>query len=179
MYHAGVIKLTQRMTGGFLFQGSYTYSKLMTNADAFSGSTGPHGYRPAGHGILDRPFRSDPQHQAQHRARASVGPGKRWLNSGVGSHILSGWRIAAVQSYVSGLPIGVTTSAPLAGDEFNPLVDRFLNRSAFAQPVGQLGNAPRIVFNRIVWGARTQISTARTLARSQRRAIRPGRCSSV
>ena len=40
MYHAGVIKVTQRMTNGFLFQGSYTFSKLMTDADVFSGSTG-------------------------------------------------------------------------------------------------------------------------------------------
>ena len=40
MYHAGVLKLTQRLSNGFLFQGSYTYSKLMTNADVFSGSTG-------------------------------------------------------------------------------------------------------------------------------------------
>jgi hypothetical protein len=40
MYHAGVFKLTQRMTSGFMFQGSYTLSKLMTDADVFSGSTG-------------------------------------------------------------------------------------------------------------------------------------------
>ena len=40
MYHAGVLKLTQRLTDGFLFQGSYTYSRLMTNADTFSGSSG-------------------------------------------------------------------------------------------------------------------------------------------
>ena len=40
MYHAGVVKLTKRMSDGFLFQGSYTFSKLMTDADTFSGSTG-------------------------------------------------------------------------------------------------------------------------------------------
>ena len=40
MYHAGVFKLTQRLTNGFVFQGSYTISKLMTDADVFSGSTG-------------------------------------------------------------------------------------------------------------------------------------------
>ena len=93
------------------------------------------------------------------------GPGRRWLNSGVASHVLGGWRIAAVQSYSSGLPIGVTTGAaplaifngsnrpnvtgeawraPIAGDEFDPRVDRYLNRAAFSAPVAQLGNAPRI-----------------------------------
>jgi hypothetical protein len=71
------------------------------------------------------------------------GPGKRWLNSGGAlSHIIGGWRIAAVQSYSSGFPLGVTTGAaplpifngtnrpnvtgedwraPIAGDEFNRL----------------------------------------------------------
>ena len=40
------------------------------------------------------------------------GPGRPWLNSGgVASHVFGGWRIAAVQSYSSGLPIRVTTSA--------------------------------------------------------------------
>src|SRR4029450_1018100 len=33
MYHAGVFKLTQRMTAGLLFQGSSTYSSLVTTAD--------------------------------------------------------------------------------------------------------------------------------------------------
>ena len=40
MYHAGVLKLTQQLSQGFMFQGSYTYSRLMTDADTFSGSTG-------------------------------------------------------------------------------------------------------------------------------------------
>jgi hypothetical protein len=92
------------------------------------------------------------------------GAGRRWLRSGIASHIAGGWRIAFIQAYTSGLPIGVTTNAPLnifngtnrpnvtgadwrapiAGSEFDPTVDRFLNRAAFVQPVGELGNAPRI-----------------------------------
>ena len=39
---------------------------------------------------------------------------------------------------------GADWRAPIAGDEFDPQVDRFLNRAAFVQPVGALGNAPRI-----------------------------------
>ena len=73
--------------------------------------------------------------------------------------MLGGWRFAVIQAYSSGFPIGVTTNAPLnifngtnrpnvtgadwrapiAGDEFDPLVDRFLNRAAFVQPVGGAG----------------------------------------
>ena len=37
-YHAGVVKVNQRLSGGVSLQGSYTYSKIMTDADSFSGS---------------------------------------------------------------------------------------------------------------------------------------------
>jgi hypothetical protein len=185
MYHAGVLKLTQRMTGGFLFQGSYTYSKLMTNADAFSGSTGA--MDTAQPDLEYSIGRFDQTHSIKLNTVLELpwGEGKRWLNSGVASHVLGGWRIAAVQSYVSGLPIGVTTSAPLpifngtnrpnvtgenwraplAGEEFNPRVDRFLNRAAFVQPVGQLGNAPRINGDvRRFWNLSENVSLAKTIS---------------
>jgi hypothetical protein len=91
------------------------------------------------------------------------GEGRKWLRDGLASRVLGGWRVALIQSYSSGVPIAVTTNAPLnifnganrpnvtgeswrattAGEEFDPLVDRFLNRAAFVQPVGSLGNAPR------------------------------------
>ena len=184
MYHAGVLKLTQRMSAGFLFQGSYTYSKLMTNADAFSGSTGA---MDTAQPELEYSIgRFDQTHSIKLNTvfELPFGSGKRWLTSGIGSHVLGGWRIAAVQSYVSGLPIGVTTSAPLpifngtnrpnvtgadwraptAGDEFNPRVDRFLNSAAFVQPVGQLGNAPRINGDvRRFWNLSENISLAKTI----------------
>ena len=185
MYHAGVLKLTQRLSAGFLFQGSYTYSKLMTNADAFSGSTGA--MDTAQPDLEYSIGRFDQTHSIKLNTvfELPFGDGKRWLNSGIGSHVLGGWRIAAVQSYVSGLPIGVTTSAPLpifngtnrpnvtgadwrgpiAGDEFNPRVDRFLDRAAFVQPVGQLGNAPRINGDvRRFWNLSENISLAKTIS---------------
>jgi hypothetical protein len=184
MYHAGVLKLTQRMTHGFMFQGSYTYSKLMTNADAFSGSTGS---MDTAQPELEYSIgRFDQTHSIKLNTVVELpwGPGRPWLTSGALSHILGGWRVAAVQTYVSGLPIGVTTAAPLpifngtnrpnvtgadwraplAGDEFDPRVDRFLNRAAFVQPVGQLGNAPRINGDvRRFWNLTENLSVAKTV----------------
>jgi hypothetical protein len=100
--------------------------------------------------------------------------------------VLGGWRIAAVQSYSSGFPIGVTTgAAPLAifngtnrpnvtglpwraapkGDEFNPLVDRYLDRAAFSVPVAQLGNAPRRNPDvRRPWNLTENVSVAKTIS---------------
>jgi len=187
MYHAAVLKLTQRLTNGFLFQGSYTYSKLMTNADTFSGSTGSMDQAQPeleySIGRLDQP------HVIKLNTvfELPFGPGRRWVREGVASHVIGGWRIAAVQSYSSGLPIGVTTGAaplpifngsnrpnvtgadwraPFAdGEEFNPLVDRFLDRAAFSAPVGTLGNAPRINGDvRRPWNMVENMSVAKTVS---------------
>jgi hypothetical protein len=185
LYHAGVLKLTQRMSAGFLFQGSYTYSKLMTDADVFSGSTGS--MDTAQPDLEYSIGRLDQTHSIKLSTvyELPFGPGRRWVTDGFASHVIGGWRIAAVQSYTSGLPIGVTTSAPLpifngtnrpnvtgedwrapiAGDEFDPLVDRFLNRAAFVQPVGQLGNAPRINGDvRRFWNMSENVSLAKTIS---------------
>ena len=75
MYHAAVFKLTQRMTDGLLFQGSYTYSRLMTNADTFSGSSGSMDTAQPDLEYLDRPVRPAAQHQAEHGVRAALWTG--------------------------------------------------------------------------------------------------------
>ena len=103
--------------------------------------------------------------------------------------LAGGWRFAAIQSYSSGYPLGVTTNAPLnifngtnrpnvtgadwrapiAGDEFNPLVDRYLNRAAFVQPVAALGNAPRINPDvRRPWNLNENVSLAKSIKVSSR-----------
>ena len=191
MYHAGVLKMTQRFSNGLSFQGSYTYSKLMTDADAFSGSGGS--MDTAQPGLEWSVGRLDQTHSIKLNTLYELpfGENRRWLNSGIASKIIGGWRIAAVQNYTSGLPIGITTGAsplpifnggnrpnvvagadwraPLAGAEFNPLVDRFLNKAAFTAPVGQLGNAPRINGAvRRFWNPSENISLAKTISISGR-----------
>ena len=52
----------------------------------------------------------------------------------------------------------------MAGDEFDPRVDRDLNRAAFSAPVGQLGNAPRVNGDvRRPWNLTENISLAKTI----------------
>jgi hypothetical protein len=187
MYHAGIFKLTQRTRNGLTFQGSYVLSKLMTDADSFSASTGAMDAAQPGLeysiGALDQ----------THIVKLSTvyelpfGEGRRWLTDGVASKILGGWRVAAVQNYSSGTPIGVTINAPLpifngtnrpnttgadwrapiAGGEFDPLVDSFLNRAAFSQPVGTLGNAPRRNADvRRFWNKSENVSVSKTVTLS-------------
>jgi hypothetical protein len=189
MYHAAVLKLTQRLSRGFLFQGSYTYSRLMTNADTFSGSTGS--MDTAQPDLEYTIGRYDQPHAIKLSTvfELPFGEGRRWLTEGILGQIIGGWRVAGIQIYTSGLPIGVTTSgaplpifngtnrpnvtgadwrAPIAGDEFDPLVDRYLNRAAFVQPVGQLGNAPRMNGDvRRPWNLTESLSVARTISLSK------------
>jgi len=112
------------------------------------------------------------------------GEGRRWLTKGIANQIAGGWRIALIQAYSSGVPIGVTTNAPLnifngtnrpnltgaawraaiAGDDFDPTVDKFLDRAAFVQPVGELGNAPRINPDvRRFWNLTENLSLAKSI----------------
>ena len=158
-YHAGVLKVNQRLSGGVSLQGSYTYSKIMTDADSFSGSgRAMDAARPELEWSVGR---FDQTHSIKINSvfELPFGEGRRWLTTGIANQIVGGWRIAVIQAYSSGFPIGVTTNAPLnifngtnrpnvtgadwrapiAGDEFDPTVDRFLDRAAFVQPVGATG----------------------------------------
>jgi hypothetical protein len=184
-YHAGVIKVNQRLTGGLSLQASYTYSKLMTDADSFS-QTAPTSLDTARPELEWSIGRFDQTHTIKINTvyELPFGEGRRWLTKGVANYILGGWRAAVIQSYASGLPIGVTSNAPLnifngtnrpnvtgadwrapiAGDKFDPAVDKFLNKDAFVQPVGALGNAPRMNGSvRRFWNLNENVSLAKSV----------------
>ena len=154
MYHAGVVKLTQRMTDGFLFQGSYTYSKLMTDADTFSGSTGsmdtaqPELEYSIGrldqthiiklNTVYELPFgpgQALAQRAASRATSSADGGSRRSRATAAGCRSASRparrrWPIFNGTNRPN--VTGADWRAPIAGDEFNPLVDRFLNRAAFS-----------------------------------------------
>jgi hypothetical protein len=165
LYNAGILKVNYRATGALLFQGSYGFSKILTNADSFYGSGGS---EDAGNRGLEKSVGAFDQ---THTVKLStvydlpVGRGKRWLSSNrLAGQIIGGWRLSAIQIYASGVPIGVTSNgslpifngtnrpwvttydwrAPVSGSSFDPNKDKYLAASAFpTQPVGVLGNAPR------------------------------------
>ena len=86
-----------------------------------------------------------------------IGPGKRWLKRGIVSQAIGGWRVGAVQRYSSGTPMGLTGQfgfpivgnrptittyddwrAPIAGDKFDPYVDRFFKAATQASFAGDV-----------------------------------------
>ncbi len=164
-YHSGILKVNYRKPGVLLFQGSYSFSKVLTNADSFYGSSGS---LDAGNRGLEKSVGAFDQ---THTVKLSTvwdvpfGKGRHWLaQGGPASYLLGGWRVSATQAYNTGFPIGITANgtlpifngtnrpyvttydwrATVAGSSFDPNKDKYLDRSVFpVQPVGILGNAPR------------------------------------
>jgi hypothetical protein len=165
-YHALVIKATRRFSSGLTFQWSYTLSKILTDSDDYAtGSQAEDQYN-------RKLEKSIGQFDQTHALKLNTlyelpfGKGKQFLSSGrFASRLLGGWRVGAIQAYVSGFPMALTRNnplpifngptrpqitsytnwrAPAAGGSFDPNVDKFLNIAAFpAQPAAGFGNATR------------------------------------
>jgi hypothetical protein len=166
-YHAMVLKLDKRYSQGLTLQGSYVFSKLLTDADGYSPDNG----------TLDhynrRLEKSIGEFDITHNLKLTYiyelpfGKGKRWLTGGPASWVLGGWRVAGSHFYASGYPLPLGNSAALGGILFNgrsPAIisthdgwiaqhnnpdwkgaDRFFKPASFfpAQPNDRPGNATR------------------------------------
>ncbi len=153
-YHALVLMLDKRYSSGLTFLGSYTLSKMFSNAETASlpgGSTLDHFNRK-----LEKALSADDQ---THVLRFSwsyelpLGKGKPWFASGLSSRLLGGWSIAGIAEYASGTPQMVSPGfslpfgggnrvfvtsydgwrAPVSGEKFDPFKDVWWNKPAFQQ----------------------------------------------
>jgi hypothetical protein len=187
-YHALLVKADKRFSGGLTFQWNYVFSKLLTDSDTYFANSAT-----AAQDQYNRRLeKSIGQFDQTHVWKFSTvydlpwGKGRRWLNHGFLPHIVGGWRVAAIQVYSSGFPIALQRNnplpifnaitrpfitsyegwrAPIAGDKFDPNVDKFLlAKTAFpAQPAASFGNATR--YNpkvRAFWNKNENVSLAKT-----------------
>ena len=186
-YHAFVFKADRRFSQGLTLQWNYVFSKLLTDSDTYfaNGSAAMDQYN-------RRLEKSIGQYDQTHVLKFSTlynlpfGKGEKWLTSGILAYVAGGWRLSAIQVYSSGSPIALTRNnplpifngttrpvvdsydnwrAPIAGDKFDPNVDRFLiTKAQFpVQPIGGFGNSTR--YNpkiRSFWGQNENISLAKT-----------------
>ncbi len=186
-YHAFVLKFDRRFSKDLTFQWSYVFSKLLTDSDSYFANS-----ETAAQDHYNRRLeKSIGQFDQTHVIKFSTlyelpfGKGRRWLSGGFLSHVVGGWRLAAIQSYSSGLPLELTRNnplpinngitrptistydgwrAPIAGDKFDPNVDRFIQPASFfgAQPQN-FGNATRHNPKfRSFWGQNENVSLAKT-----------------
>ncbi len=117
-YHAGIVKVTKRFSGGLTLLTSYTWSKLLTDADSSEpwiagvvgagvgagGAQNHYNRRPEkAYGVLDMP------HMFKLTASYDLpfGKGKSYANEGVLNYILGGWNVSTFTFLQSGYPMGV------------------------------------------------------------------------
>jgi hypothetical protein len=156
-YHAMVIKADRRFSHGLTFQWNYVLSKLITDSENYSTTGSASDQYNRG---LDKGLSSVDQ---THVLKLSTVYELPFIKR---NRFLGGWRISAIQVYASGTPLAVSRNnalplfngqtrpfvnsyddwrAPIKGDQFDPNVDRFLERSAFpaTQPSILWGNMTR------------------------------------
>jgi Carboxypeptidase regulatory-like domain len=111
-YNALEGELERRFRNGLNLLASYTYSKTITDADSsFSTETGfnsnvfgaQNPYNLKGEKAVSY---QDIPHTfvLSYLYELPVGPGKRYLNHGVGSKVLGGWQVSGIQRYQTGSP---------------------------------------------------------------------------
>ncbi|MBI4902296.1 MAG: TonB-dependent receptor [Acidobacteria bacterium] len=143
-YHSLIVKVTKRYAKGLVIDSSYVLSKMMTDSDSMWGS-----------GVAIDMFNrrleksvsnSDRTHELKFNYVYDLpfGPRKKWLNKGLVSRTIGGWRIGSVHRYASGVPLVFTGAfgfpiggnrptidtyegwrAEIAGEKFDPYVDRY------------------------------------------------------
>jgi hypothetical protein len=191
-YHAMAIKATRRFSSGLSFNWSYVLSKLLTDSDSYFANEGA-----AQDHYNRRLEKSIGRYDQTHVFKFSTlyelpfGRGRRWLSSGIASHLVGGWRVSGIQIYSSGTPIALTRNnplplrngaarpvvdsyenwrAPVQRDEFDPQVDRFM------KPANQFPAQPPYMFGNITkynpkvrgfWGKTENVSLAKSFHLSE------------
>lgn len=154
IYHALQVKVERRYSNGLSFLAHFTWSKLIDDSSSDW----------SGFGSLDSPgtdfynlrnARSVSAGDVPVRLVVSpiydlpVGPGRKWLNQGIASQVLGGWRVSGIYTASSGEPVGVTdlgyqycnaarmynVQPTMIGDPlpsgFHQTIDHWFNTSAF------------------------------------------------
>jgi len=157
-YHALVVKWEKRTSKGLTFLNSYVFSKLLTDSESMNADSG--GSMDHYNRRLEKALsRSDQTHNLKfsYSYELPFGKGKRFLSSGAAGKVIGGWRIAGIQTYASGFPMGLGPGYALplfsngsnrvtvmsydgwrggvSGKEFDPNKDLWWNPQAFSPTV--------------------------------------------
>ncbi|PWU06550.1 MAG: hypothetical protein C5B51_12035 [Terriglobia bacterium] len=142
-YHALQVKLERRLSAGFWFLSSYTFSKSLTRA-ANPSVGGNFGWEKA-LTSFDVPHNFD----FAFGYALPFGKGKRFFNQGgIGDKIIGGWQLQGITGFRSGIPYTPTIGRDVAntgaanqrpnrigsGKLDNPTLDLYFDKSAFVVP---------------------------------------------
>jgi hypothetical protein len=152
-YHAMTIKFDKRYSAGLTLLSSYVLSKMFADSDttAIPGRNVMDHYNRH----LEKALSYDDQTHVFREAftyELPFGKGKKWMQSGVASHVLGGWGLAGFLEYGGGTPMSVSPGvtsvpggagnrvfinsydnwlAPVSGSKFDPFKDVWWNKAAF------------------------------------------------
>ncbi len=110
-YHALQVRVERRFAQGLAILLAYTKSKTIDNTGDFGGFLGPGGFLNRHCFPCDRSlsFQHIPDVlRLSYRYDLPAGRGKRYINSGIASHIVGGWALAGFFTWDNGTPITVT-----------------------------------------------------------------------
>jgi hypothetical protein len=118
-YHALITQVQRRLSAGLTVQASYVLSKLLTDSDNAGGSLSLAGVSYAAN-FFDRGLEKsigayDVTHDFKFAGEYQLpfGRGQRYLSKGPAAWLLGNWRVASINVYDSGQPVGVQTSLTL------------------------------------------------------------------
>jgi hypothetical protein len=180
--------MDRRFSKGLTLQWNYVLSKLITDSDTYFANSAVAAQDHYNRRLEKSIGQFDQTHIFKFATLYDLpfGKGQRYATGGILSHLVGGWRISAIQVYGSGQPIALARNnplpifnaitrplvdtyqdwrAPIAGEKFDPNVDRFLKaKAAFpTQPAAAFGNATR--YNpkvRAFWGRSENVSLAKS-----------------
>lgn len=120
-YNALIVKTTKRFSGGLSLLASYTWSKLLSDADSsepwIAGVVGSAVGAGAAQNQYDRSLEKsygvlDLPHMFKLTGSYDfpAGKGRRFLTQGVGSWVLGNWNLSSFMFYQSGYPMGLVDS---------------------------------------------------------------------
>jgi Carboxypeptidase regulatory-like domain len=110
-YHSLQLKAEKRFSHGLWFLTSYTFSKMLTNAD--SNQPGNLGISPFEQRRSKGLALADIPHSFSFATTYDLpfGKGQRWLNGGgLVNHLIGGWRVSSILRFSSGTPFSFRSS---------------------------------------------------------------------
>jgi hypothetical protein len=116
IYHSMQAQLDHRFSHGFSLLANFTWSKLIDDSSSDWGGfwsldvLGQDFYnrkaeRSVSAGDIPKRFTLAPI------VELPFGPGKKWLNTGVASNLLGGWRVSTIYTIAAGTPFGITDNS--------------------------------------------------------------------
>jgi hypothetical protein len=137
-YHAAILKLQKRLSNGLTFQGSYVFSKILTDSDTAWGTA--YAADQYNRGLEKSIGAYDVTHDFKFSTVYDLpfGKGQKYVSKGPAAYIVGGWRISSINLYASGTPVNVTTSLTLpiyaAGDSGSTRVPAYVTSYNGWQP---------------------------------------------